>query len=354
MVKTLKEICELIGGDLCGDGELKITGVSGIKEAHPTDITFVANAKYRSEMEHTKASAIIIGPDISCNGKATIRVADPYLSFVKVLEMFSWRKKPRTEFGIHGTAIIGDKVQLGERVAIQAYAYVGDNVEIGDDTVISPFVYIGQDARIGNDVLIYPRVTIREEIQIGDRVIIHCGAVIGSDGFGFATVSDRHHKIPQIGTVIIEDDVEIGANTTVDRATMTNGATVIKRGTKIDNLVQIAHNVVVGEDCRIAGQAGIAGSSELKDRVTIAGQAGAAGHVTIGEDNVILARSVVTKDTPAGSYVSGFPAQAHAQELRMQASLHKLPGILHEFSQLQGRVAELEAMLRQTDDKSSH
>ena len=184
MVKTLKEICELIGGDLCGDGELEIMGVSGIKEAHPTDITFVANAKYRSEMEHTKASAIIIGPDISCNGKATIRVADPYLSFVNVLEMFSWRKKRRTEFGIHGTAIIGENVQLGERVSIQAYAYVGDNVEIGDDTIISPFVYIGQDARIGNDVLIYPRVTIREEIQIGDRVIIHCGAVIGSDGFG--------------------------------------------------------------------------------------------------------------------------------------------------------------------------
>jgi len=350
MVKKLKEICGLIGGDLCGDGELEITGVSGIKEAHSTDITFVANAKYRSEMEHTKASAIIIGPDISCNGKATIRVADPYLSFVKVLEMFSWRKKRRTEFGIHETAIIGENVQLGERVSIQAYTYIGDNVEIGDDTVVSPFVYIGQDARIGNDVLIYPRVTIREEIKIGDRVIIHCGAVIGSDGFGFATVSDRHHKIPQIGTVIIEDDVEIGANTTVDRATMTNGATVIKRGTKIDNLVQIAHNVVVGEDCRLAAQVGIAGSGVLKDRVTVAGQAGVVGHLTIGEDSVIFAKSGVTKNTPAGSCVSGFPARPHAQEMRIQGAWHKLPS---EFSRLQKRVAELEAQLPQSDEKSS-
>ena len=347
MVKTLKEISELIDGDLCGDGDLEITGVSGIKEAHPNEITFVANAKYRSEMEHTNASAIIIGPDIQCNGKATIRVADPYLSFVKVLENFSWRKKRRTEFGVHETAIIGENVHVGERVSIQAHAYIGDNVEIGDDTIISPLVYIGHDTKIGSGTLIYPRVTIREEIQIGDRVIIHCGAVIGSDGFGFATVSDRHHKIPQIGSVIIEDDVEIGANTTVDRATMTNGATVIKRGTKIDNLVQIAHNVVIGEDCRLAAQVGIAGSAVLKDRITVAGQAGVVGHLTIGEDTVIFAKSGVTKNTPAGSCVSGFPARPHAQEMRVLGAWHKLPS---EFSQLQKRVAELESQLRQSDD----
>ena len=350
MVKTLKDICDLIGGELRGDGNLEITGVSGIKEAHPNEITFVANAKYRSEMEHTKASAIIIGLDIKCNGKATIRVADPYLSFVRVLEMFSWRKNRRTEFGIHESAIIGENVHLGERVSIQAYTYIGDNVEIGDDTIISPSVYIGQDTKIGSGTLIYPRVTIREEIKIGDDVIIHCGAVIGSDGFGFATVSDRHHKIPQIGTVIIEDDVEIGANTTVDRATMTNGATVIKRGTKIDNLVQIAHNVVIGEDCRLAAQVGIAGSAVLKDRVTVAGQAGVVGHLIVGEDTVIFAKSGVTKNTPAGSCVSGFPARLHAQEMRVQGAWHKLPS---EFSQLQKRVAKLESQLRQSDDESS-
>ena len=238
MIRKLKDICELIGGELCGDGEIEIIGVSGIREARKHEITFVANSKYRGAMDHTEASAIIIGKDISCNGRPTIRVEDPYFAFVKVLELFASRKR-KTEYGIHRTAIIGKNVRLGERVSIQAYTVIGDNVELGDGTIISPFVYIGDGTKIGNEVLIYPNVTIREEVQIGNRVIIHCGAVIGSDGFGFATVSDRHHKIPQIGTVLIEDDVEIGANTTVDRATMTNGATVIKRGTKIDNLVPI-------------------------------------------------------------------------------------------------------------------
>ncbi|MBI1925620.1 UDP-3-O-(3-hydroxymyristoyl)glucosamine N-acyltransferase [Candidatus Poribacteria bacterium] len=351
MVKKLKEICELIDGELCGDGEIEIIGVSGIKEARAHEITFVANSKYRSAMENTKASAIIIGKDISCNGKPTIQVANPYFAFVKVLEMFASRKR-KTVYGIDKTAIIGSNVRMGEQVSIQAYTFIGDNVEIGDGTVISPFVYIGDDAKIGNDVLIYPSVTIREEVKIGHRVIIHCGAVIGSDGFGFATVSDRHHKIPQIGTVMLEDDVEIGANTTVDRATMTNGATIIKRGTKIDNLVQIAHNVVIGEDCRIAAQTAIAGSSEIKDRVTIAGQSGVVGHITVGEDTTVFAKSGVTKDLPAGSSVSGFPARPHPQELRIQAALHRLPVMFHEFSLLQQRVAELEAKLREIDEKS--
>ncbi|MFB3041130.1 MAG: UDP-3-O-(3-hydroxymyristoyl)glucosamine N-acyltransferase [Candidatus Poribacteria bacterium] len=357
MIKKLKDICEFIDGELYGDGEIEIRGVAGIKEARQNEITFVANAKYRREMEHTQASAIIIGKDISpmdggiaCNGKPTIQVENPYIAFVKVMEIFAWRKRRKFDRGVHKTAILGENVQLGERVSIQAYAVIEDNVEIGDETVVSPFVYIGDGTKIGGEVLIYPNVTIREDIQIGNRVIIHCGAVIGSDGFGFATVSDRHHKIPQIGTVIIEDDVEIGANTTVDRATMTNGATIIKRGTKIDNLVQIAHNVVIGEDCRIAAQVGLAGSSEIKDRVTIAGQGGTAGHLTVGEDSVILAKSAVTKDTPAGSYVSGFPARPHANELRIQASLRKLPAMLHEFSQLQKTVVELEKKLHQINE----
>jgi UDP-3-O-[3-hydroxymyristoyl] glucosamine N-acyltransferase len=356
MVKKLREISDLIDGELCADGEIEISGVAGIKEAREHEITFVANAKYLREMEHTQASAIIIGKDISPmhrgNGKPTIRVDNPYFAFVRVLEIFAWRKR-RTEYGIHKTAIIGENVQIGEQVSIQAYTVIGDNVEIGDGTIISPFVYIGDDVEIGDEVLIYPSVTIREEVKIGDRVIIHCGVVIGSDGFGFATVSDRYHKIPQIGTVIIEDDVEIGANTTVDRATMTNGATIIKRGTKIDNLVQVAHNVIVGEDCCIAAQSGIAGSSELKDRVTMAGQSGVAGHLTIGEDSIIFAKSGATKDIPEKSCVSGFPARPHAQEMRIQASLRRLPGMLHEFSRLQRRVVELEAKPRQIDEKST-
>ncbi len=351
MVKTLKEISELIDGKLLGDGEIEIIGVSGIKEARKHELTFVANLKYLREVERTQASAIIVGPDIPYNGKPLIRVAKPYFAFVKVLEMFAWRKR-KTAYGIHETAIIGEHVQIGEMVSIQAYTYIGDNVQIGDGAMISPFVYIGDDTKIGNETLIYPNVTIREDVEIGDRVIIHSGVVIGSDGFGFASVSDRHHKIPQIGTVIIEDDVEIGANTTVDRATMTNGATIIKRGTKLDNLIQVAHNVVIGEDCCIAAQTGIAGSAELKDRVTMAGHSGAVGHITIGEDSTVFAKSAVTKDLPAGSCVSGFPADHHAHQLRLQASLRRMPEMLQAFAQIQERVARLEAELNPIDEES--
>lgn len=354
----LKQICLELGGELSGDGEIEINGVSGIKEARPTQITFVANPKYLAAIATTKAAAVIIGPDdasnVASNGKPSIRVENPYWAFVQVLEMFAWDKNHRALPGVDDTAIIGKNVTLGERVSIQAFAVIGDNVEIGDDTVIQPFVYIGEGSKIGSDGLIYPHVNIREEVTIGDRVIIHCGAVIGSDGFGFAPVGTHrerstplHHKIPQIGTVIIEDDVEIGANTTIDRATLS--ATHIKRGTKLDNLVQIAHNVVIGEDCCIAAQAGIAGSTIIGDRVNIAGHAGAAGHLTLGEDSVVYAKSAVTKDMPPGSHLSGFPARPHKQELRIHAATRKLPELLPAFAKLQKRVVELEAKIRELE-----
>lgn len=344
----LKEICEHLDGELSGDGNIEITGVSGINEALPTQITFVANPKYIAALATTQAGAIIIGHGVPGNGKSIIRVKDPYWAFVQVLQMFSSDKNRRAFPGIDKTAILGENVKLGERVSIQAFTYIADNVEIGDDTVIQPYVYIGEGTKIGADGLIYPHVSIREEVTIGDRVIIHCGAVIGSDGFGFAPVNKRQHKIPQIGTVVIEDDVEIGANTTIDRATLAE--TRIKRGTKLDNLVQIAHNVVIGEDCCLAAQVGIAGSTTLGDRVNIAGHGGAAGHLTLGDDSVVYAKSAVTKDMPPGSHLSGFPARPHKQELRIHAATRKLPQLLPEFTKLQKRVAELEAKLQELED----
>ncbi len=352
----LKHICKALDGELSGDGDIEIMGVSGIKEALPNQITFIANPRYLAALATTKAAAIIIGHGVPGNGKPTISVENPYLAFVQVLEMFSLDKQHRMIPGVDGTAILGKNVKLGERVSIQAFTVIRDNVEIGSDTVIHPFVYIGEGTKIGSDGLIYAHASIREGVTIGNRIIIHCGAVIGSDGFGFAPVgklsgedAPLHHKIPQIGTVVVEDDVEIGANTTIDRATCSE--TLIKRGTKLDNLVQIAHNVEIGEDCRLAAQAGIAGSSILGDRVDIAGHAGAAGHLTLGEDSIVYAKSAVTKDMPAGSRLSGFPARPHQHELRIHASTRKLPELQRQFIKLQKRIEQLEARIQELEDE---
>lgn len=344
MIKKLSELNELVGGELLGNGDTEIHGVAGIKEAREGEITFVANPRYVSHIGRTQASAIIIWTDSQYNGKPMIQVENPYLAWAKIVEAFSTRQK-KIGKGVHPTAIIGENVKIGKDAWIQAYAFIGDNVKIGDEAVISPFVYVGDNAQIGAHTFIYPTVTIREEVKIGERVIIHSGAIIGSDGFGFAQVSDRQHKVPQIGTVIIEDDVEIGANVTIDRGLR---ETIIGRGTKIDNLVQIAHNVVIGEDCVIVAQVGIAGSTEIKDRVVMGGQSGAVGHVTIGADVRLAARAVACKDIPSGPCVwSGFPAIPHRKELRMQASAHKLPELIGQVREMGERVRELERELEE-------
>ncbi|MBD3182488.1 UDP-3-O-(3-hydroxymyristoyl)glucosamine N-acyltransferase, partial [Candidatus Poribacteria bacterium] len=310
-----------------------------IKEARHGEITFVANPRYVSQIKRTKASAIISWKTIQYNDKPMIQVENPYWAWAKVVEAFAKNRQKRGK-GVDTKAIVGTDVEIGEDAWIQGYAFIGDNVKIGERVVISPFVYIGDNTEIGNDTYIYPNVTIREETRIGERVIIHSGTVVGSDGFGFAQVSDRYHKVPQIGTVIIEDDVEIGAGVTIDRGLR---ETIIGRGTKIDNLVQIAHNVEIGEDCVIIAQVGIAGSTKIKDRVILAAQSGVVGHITIGDDAQFAARSGVSKDIPPGPCIySGSPAMPHTKELRVQASMRRLPALMEKIQTMEKRIGELE------------
>jgi UDP-3-O-[3-hydroxymyristoyl] glucosamine N-acyltransferase len=336
---TLAELADIIGGKIAGDGSVLISGVAGIKEAREGDITFLANPRYDKFLETTQASAVIAAPGTDSQNRPLVLADNPYLSFVKAVEFFVPNKNnyPRE---IHPAAVIAPTATVGAAVAIGACAVIEDGAKIGDDTVILAGTYIGRDTEIGTGCLVYPNVTIREEVRIGDRVIIHSGAVIGSDGFGFAKDGDIYRKIPQIGNVVIEGDVEIGANVTIDRAT--TGTTFIGRGTKIDNLVQIAHNVVIRENCVLVAQVGIGGSTEIGRGASLAGQAGAAGHIKIGDGAVIAGQAGVTSDVPPGTMVSGYPAREHSQARKVYASLQKLPDLIKKVAELTERLAKLE------------
>jgi len=337
---SIEEIAGIVGGKVVGDGSIEIRGVAGIKEAVDGEITFLANPKYESYLASTKASAVIAaGVNGSFSG-AIINIDNPYLAFLKVVRLFDENPLEKYDRGVHPTAIIPDSVKLGKEISIGAYVVLEENVKIGDRTSILPLACVNEGACIGNDCLIYPHVTIREKCEIGDGVIIHSGAVIGSDGFGYAREGEKHHKIPQIGIVRIEDNVEIGANTTIDRAT--TGVTLIRRGSKLDNLVQIAHNVVIGENSVVAAQAGISGSTELGKNVVLAGQAGLVGHIKVGDGAMVGAQGGVTKSIPAGTSVSGYPAREHSFARKICAATARLPYLLKEFRNLQSRVDALE------------
>jgi len=343
MQKTLKEIAELIDGEVVGNGDTIITGVSGIKEAGEGDITFLANPKYFSLIEKTHASAIVTSPDVETAAKPIVRTENPSLAFAKIVSTFapSQVKHPQ---GIHPTAIIGEDVTLGSDIAIGPYVVIEDEVSIGDKTIIYSGCFIGQHTKIGADTLVYPNVSIRERSTIGSRVIIHSGTVIGSDGFGFATIDGLHHKIPQIGTVEIGDDVEIGANVTIDRARFDK--TVIGKGTKIDNLVQIAHNVLIGENSIIVAQVGISGSTTIGKNVILAGQVGVVGHITIGDNAIVMAQSGVSKSVPAQTTVWGYPAKPEKIAKQINACVHNLPRLYNTITELKKRIKELESKLK--------
>ena len=336
MTFTLEQLAETSGGELVGDPSLQITGAGSLAEATPGEVSFFANRKYIGLLRKTRASAVFVPADFAEPiPAAQIRVSNPTKAFEQVVLKFA--PKPITFApGIHPTAVIDPSVQLGQRVSIQPHVVIEDGARIGDDTIIGAGGYIGHETTIGSSCLIYPRVTIRERSRIGSRVIIHSGAVIGADGFGFEMVDGRQQKIQQFGLVQIDDDVEIGANTTIDRARF--GRTWIQEGAKIDNLVQVAHNVVIGKNTVIAAQTGIAGSVQIGQRVLIGGQVGIIGHVEIGDNTAIGAQSGISKNISGGAWWAS-PAVPLAEAKQQIAWVRRL-------GKLFARVKEIEKKLR--------
>lgn len=341
MKKKLKEIAELIGGTLVGDGEIEITGIASLDDASEGLISFVAQKKYISRIETTRASALIVPMEVESARISLIRTNNPYLAYARVATLF--HAGPFRAAGISPEAWIGEGCCIDENVSIYPFCYIGDRVRIGPEVTLYPGVFIGNDVSIGKGTTVYPNSTIMDRCIIGSQVIIHGGVVIGGDGFGYAQDGSKHVKIPQTGIVQIDDDVEIGANTTVDRAAM--GKTWIKRGTKIDNLVQVAHNVVIGEDTLIIALVGIAGSAEVGNNVIIAGQAGVAGHLKIGDRSIVGGKTGVPSTLKEGSVVSGNPAIPHKQWLKAAIAFQRLPDILNEVRELRKKITLLEERL---------
>jgi UDP-3-O-[3-hydroxymyristoyl] glucosamine N-acyltransferase len=336
---ALEELARLVDGEIVGETDVEITGVAGIKEAREGEITFLANSKYESYLATTRASAVIADREDG-SPKPIIKVSNPYLAFLKVMSLFSGDHPERLQRGIHPTAIVAKSARIAPDASVGAFCFVGEDVALGARTTLLPLVCILDAVKIGEDCLMYPHVTVREHCLIGDRVILHSGVVIGSDGFGYAKDGDVNRKIPQIGIVQIEDDVEIGANAAIDRAT--TDVTLIKRGVKIDNLVQIAHNVVVGEDSILAAQVGVSGSTQLGRNVVLAGQAGLVGHIHIGDNAMVGAQGGVTKSIPANTRVSGYPAREHGSARKIYALIARLPELFRDHRQLAKRVEALE------------
>jgi UDP-3-O-[3-hydroxymyristoyl] glucosamine N-acyltransferase len=336
----LSEIVEKLGGTLEGNGELEITAVAGLGEASSGDISFVANPKYAAQIATTKASAVIVPTDWDRPAKcALVRVENADQTFAEVAELF-YEAPPKPAPGIHPTAVVAESAQLGEGVSIGANCTVEDGVMIGENTVVSSNCHIGYKTSIGADCLLYPLVSTREFTEIGSRVIIHNGTVVGSDGFGYAVQEDGSRtKIPQIGKVVIEDDVEIGANVAIDRARF--GKTRIGKGTKIDNLVQIAHNVVIGEHSVMCGQAGVSGSTTIGSKCILAGQAGLAGHLSVGDGAIIGAQAGVMKNVPEREFVMGSPAMPHLKYKKMVANTILLPKLKEKLKQLEEGLGKL-------------
>lgn len=338
MKKSLHEIAQYLGGTVAGDGETLIAGLATLDDAGEGQLTFLANPKYAAKVATTRASAVLLPEGGNAHGRNAIFHANPYLAFAKLLTLFY--TKASASLGVMPGAFVAEGVTIGADVSVYPGVSIGTGAVIGDRVTLHPGVVLYPGVTLGDDVTLHANVSIRERCRIGNRVIIHDGTVIGSDGLGYAPDGKSWYKIPQIGIVIIEDDVEIGSNSSVDRAALE--ATRIGRGTKIDNLVQIAHNCVIGEDCMICSQVGISGSTQVGNHVIMGGQVGVAGHVKIGDNVVVAAKSGVPNNVAANQMVGGIPAVPHREWLKVSGILPKLPEFRKTLSALEKRVVELE------------
>lgn len=335
---TLAQIHALVGGELHGSGDTTISALASLQESHPRALSFLAQDKAVKAPADVRAGALLVHRHRTDLPIPQIVVPHPLLAFAQVAqEFFVPRPAPR---GVAQEITRGADVQIGPDPSIWPFVTLGDRVTIGARVTLYPGVFIGQDCRIGDDCVLYPNVVVREGCSLGARVVVHSGTVIGADGFGYVQHQERHHKIPQLGGVIIEDDVEVGANVTIDRATL--GQTVVKRGTKIDNLVQIAHNVSVGEHSIIVAQVGIAGSTTIGRHVMIGGQAGVGDHIQVGDQVMIAARAGVNRNLEPNQIVSGAPVMPHETWMKAQAVIPRLPELRHLVRSLEQRVADLE------------
>ena len=345
----LSELATRLDCRLEGDGELDVTRVAGIQDAQPGDVTFLANPKYEKLLATTRATAVILKEEAPAAPCAMLRARDPYLAFARAVSLFAPVSRPAP--GVHALAAIAADASLGADVSVGPFVAIGEGARIGERTVIYPNVTIGAGATVGSDCTIHSNAAIREGCTIGDRVILQNGVVVGGDGYGFVRRGDgTHEKIPQVAVVVIEDDVELGANTTVDRPAV--GETRIKAGTKIDNLVQIGHGVTVGRNVLMAAQVGIAGSTDVEDDVVFGGQVGVGGHLTIGRGAIAVGQSGVTNSLDPGAFVAGYPAIDSRDWRKASVLFRRLPEMKRRIEQLEARVAELTQALSHPERSS--
>ena len=339
---ALSELAKLVEGELEGAPEFCVEGIAPVESAGPSQATYIAALPKLKLLEGCKAGCVIVpsqakGAALPYKGNK-IYVKDPQWAFVIILRQLQLEKKPKTPWGIHPTAVVSPSAKIGKYAAVGAHCVIESDAVVGDFSIVSPQCYIGSSAQIGKNCFRYPQVCVREDCVIGDKAILHPGVVIGSDGFGYAQRNNRHEKIPQLGRVVVENDVEIGANTTIDRATL--GETRIGEGTKIDNLVQIAHNVTIGKHCIIIAQTGIAGSSVIGNGVVLAGQSGIADHAKIGDGVVLAAQSGAMGTIAPKTILFGSPAQPHMEAMKQQVLIRKLPEIYEVVKKLRKKFPE--------------